>query len=122
MVNISLVLSIPAYSDGDTHIIMKALGRDDISELLGVTHPIVPDLHGDTIMVNLHIVGEFSPLPFMRFYSVISYACTHLELEYTGRGTLADGVEYDIEGNATIIDNSWTHAQRAGVYAGGSDE
>jgi hypothetical protein len=122
MVNISLVLTIPAHSDGDTTSIMKVLERDNISELLGVTHPVVPDLLGDSIVVNLHIVGEFSPLPFMRLYNAISYACTHLELEYTGRVTLADGVEYDIEGNATIIDNSWAHAQRAGVYVGGSDE
>ena len=70
---------------------------------------------------NLELVGEFSPVPFMALYNLVSLWAITLECTYHGTVVLADGVEYDIEGDAVFIDNSWKHDQRAGVYAGGNE-
>ena len=70
---------------------------------------------------NLELVGEFSPVPFLALYNLVSLWAIVLEVEYTGSVVLPDGVEYDISGDMSFIDNSWKHDQRAGVYAGDTE-
>lgn len=70
---------------------------------------------------NLELVGEFSPVPFLALYNLVSLWAIVLEVEYTGSVVLPDGVEYDLSGEMSFIDNSWKHDQRAGVYAGDTE-
>lgn len=70
---------------------------------------------------NLEFVGELSPVPFLALYNLVSLWAIVMEVEYTGSVVLPDGVEYDISGEMSFIDNSWKHDQRAGVYAGDTE-
>lgn len=70
---------------------------------------------------EISLDGEFSPVPFLALYRLVSLWCIVLEMNYEGVVTLPDGEEFEIEGDASFIDNSWSHSQYSGVYANGRE-
>lgn len=65
---------------------------------------------------GVNLEGEFSPVPFMELFRLVSLWAITLEVNYAGVVSLSDG-EYDIQGEGTFIDNSWVHDQCSGCYA-----
>lgn len=118
MVDIALTINIPAYNGGDANMIYATVVGVADNAGVAVTQW---NIDGDTVTASVRWQGEFSPLPFMTLYGYISAFCPFIELEYTGTVHLPDGVEYDIEGEASIVDGSWKHNQRAGAYVGDNE-
>lgn len=126
MVRLALSLEISCNSFESAQQVLLTMQNHGLS-LAGFSEPTVQWnnqwlLDGLVVHIeNLELVGEFSPVPFLALYNLVSLWAIVLEVEYTGSVVLPDGVEYDLSGEMSFIDNSWKHDQRAGVYAGDTE-
>lgn len=120
MVNISLTLRFQCPDEHDASQVHQTMNQQGLA-LAGFEQAAQWNIDRTFVTTDIVIQGEFSPMPFMALYNLVSLWAIVLECTYHGTVILADGVEYDIEGDAAFIDNSWSHRQYSGVYANSGD-